>query len=238
MCMSVRALVCLCCVHIAISAGHLRGLNASALPKECLCVFDVDRTLTGKQNQVEICRNNTVTNCEDNAYGSGDLTLSQLGDHLDDTFCEHCYVGIVTAGNAGGVGSCERERLEEQLNISGKLLSAEWSGPSRDKDDRKSCKDWPVDSPLVAGCADGTKQFAVQGIVNWLNDSFDIDIAKADVWFFDDRQDNVEAFNGTGINARQISCTSRNPGYTKIGFCGAKTSEIVRELGVHVCDAN
>jgi hypothetical protein len=191
--------------------------------------------LTGKQDETQQCPYNVITECPDNAYGSGNLTLSQLGANISEVFCEQCYVGIVTAGDADGHASCERKRLEKQLNASGKLLSAEWSGPSRYADDRSSCEDWPVESPLVAGCKDGTKQYAAQGILNWLK-TLSIDIPEKNVWFFDDRSENVEAFDGTGMNARQISCASRAPGFEAIGFCGAQTSEITPELGVYPCD--
>jgi len=218
-------------------AHTLSPTPAPSLPpgEECLCLFDVDRTLTGKQDDIQQCSKNAVTKCPDNAYGSGDLTLSELGQSIGETFCKQCYVGIVTTGDAHGSNSCERKRLEQQLNVSGKLMSAKWSGPSRDRDDRKNCENWPVESAMVAGCVDGTKQFAAQGIVNWLK-TRRLNIPKKNVWFFDDRPDNVQGFIGTGMNARQISCASRNPGYETIGFCGAEKSEIVPEVGVHTCD--
>merc|ERR1712232_803083 len=110
-------------------------MGAPSLPSgECLCIFDVDRTLTGKQDAIHDCPANVVTHCSDNAYGFGELTLSQFSANIGATFCSTCYVGIVTAGDADGPNSCERNRLEKQLNVSGKLMSAEWSGPSRNRD--------------------------------------------------------------------------------------------------------
>merc|ERR1712048_387798 len=202
----------------------------------CLCTFDVDRTLTGKQEHTEECKPdaNVVTECSDDAYGHGNLTLSEVGQAIGNTFCADCFVGIVTAGWASGPSSCERKVLEEKLNATGKLLSADWSGPSATSDDRKSCQDWSVSSTLMAGCADGTKQYAVQGIAKWLKTQ-GIDIPAENIWHFDDRADNVQPFESTGMNARQISCASRDPGYGTIGFCGASASEMVRELGVHTC---
>ena len=79
----------------------------------------------------------------------------------------------------------------------------------------------PLDaqSTLVAGCEDGSKHLAAEGIISWLKQQH-IDIAWSQVWHFDDREDNVVPFRGTGMNARQISCGTRDPKLS-VGLCGA-----------------
>merc|ERR1712048_1308392 len=59
----------------------------------CLCVFDIDRTLTGKQEQTDDCpRNKLVDGVLDFAYGYGSLTLSALAvAGINTTFCGSCY---------------------------------------------------------------------------------------------------------------------------------------------------
>lgn len=55
-------------------------------PSACLCVFDVDRTLTGKQGLAEGSQcpaNRLVEGVWDSAYGGGTLTLSEGGQNLN-----------------------------------------------------------------------------------------------------------------------------------------------------------
>merc|ERR1711934_139119 len=85
--------------------------SAFAAPlKQCLCVFDVDRTLTGKQGwgSPTCPTNKHLANVSDDAYLRGDLTLSSLAQGLHTTFCSECYLGIVSAGDVSGPGSSER----------------------------------------------------------------------------------------------------------------------------------
>merc|ERR1712048_828715 len=82
------------------------GDNSSATAQACLCVFDIDRTLTGKQGDTTTCPNNTeLSGVHDNGYGSGNLTLSALAAiGINTTFCGGCYLGICSAGDADGEG--------------------------------------------------------------------------------------------------------------------------------------
>merc|ERR1719408_480155 len=76
----------------------------------------------------------------DTAYGGGTLSLSEVGQSLEGTFCSKCYVGIVSAGDAGAEGSKERAELVKRLGSSGgSLPSTEWSGPSKVKEARRNC---------------------------------------------------------------------------------------------------
>jgi len=99
-------------------------------------------------------------------------------------------------------------------------LSTVWSGPDT------------IISPLVVGAVDGRKHETVRKIVNWLKGHRTVNIAPSQVFFFDDRSDNVLSFRGTGYNAKQVSCKSRETG---IGLCGATPDEIVKEKGVKTC---
>uniref|UniRef100_A0A7S2PMS4 Cellulase n=1 Tax=Zooxanthella nutricula TaxID=1333877 RepID=A0A7S2PMS4_9DINO len=202
--------------------------------QDCLCTFDVDRTLTGKQGVVgDKCPANEVEpNVQDSAYGGGSLTLSAVGQSYAETFCGSCYVGVVTAGDASGANSPERNLLATKLSNAGILVSTSWSGPSKDREARASCEGVEIDSPLVAGCSDGTKQYAVAKIVELLQRTQGVAIAPARVWHFDDRENNVSPFQGTGMNARQISCATRDG---EVGLCGATREEIVDAPGVATC---
>ena len=84
--------------------------------------------------------------------------------------------------------------------------------------------------------------------------------AQDKVFFFDDREDNVKGFAGTGYNAKQVSCASRDWGQLwlgcgcgkapctgwchkaddafprLLGFCGGAHEELLEpELGVRAC---
>ena len=90
----------------------------------CLCIFDIDRTLTGKQGIVgSRCQDNKETAIFDDAYGGGNLTLSQFSQTLSSTFCNECFVGVISAGDAGRGETKEEATLTRLLNASGNLLS-------------------------------------------------------------------------------------------------------------------
>jgi hypothetical protein len=204
--------------------------------RPCLCMFDVDRTLTGSQGHLEGCSGNQELPIKDTAYGGGKLTLSSVGYSLSNTFCSKCFVGIVTAGDCSGYQSEERILLVAKLSAYGKLVSEEWSGPSRKGENRGNCSDAQVSSTLVTGCNDGTKQYAVAKVVEWLDTAKGVSIAAGDVWHFDDRINNVLPFVGTGFNARQVSCESRDySSWGAIGQCGAAKSELVDSKGIFTC---
>jgi len=187
---------------------------------ECLCVFDIDRTLTGKQSDTGRCpMDQIIHQVWDPAYGGGWLTLSDLAQHLSTTFCSKCNLGVVSAGTGGGGG--ERGILLQKLQGSGgNLPSSTWS-PAHS-----------VVSPLVTSWPDGQKQHAVEQIVRWYENTQKIQIPYSNVHFYDDRSSNIWGFKGTGINAHQISCGHRDG---SVGLCGAATSEITPALGVTVC---
>jgi len=216
-------------------------------PMPCLCTFDVDRTLTAKQGAA------TVNKCKprfpgleylpgikDPAFGGGDLTLSQVGRGFGETFCKWCYIGVVTAGNAGGTNSDMRAKLVNKLKAFGddKVPTKWFDGPLGGKgasaDDCKKLTS--VSSTLVAGCNDGTKQYAVMKILEFLKTKKKVSIPPQNAWHFDDNKDNIDSYarfykdtkGAFPLNVRQISCGSRDKSKKgTIGWCGAATSEIV-----------
>lgn len=197
----------------------------------CLCVFDVDRTLTGKQAAVSQCPADLQKkDVKDSSYGGGDLVLSDAAQHIEETFCMNCYKAIVTATEA--TGSPEHTVLRQQL---GKGVGADIIG----KNDPNTCESKTVTSPFVICWPDGKKQEAIPDLISWYDKNANVTIAKSDVYMFDDRDTNIKPFQGTGYNARQISCSSRDTSTGGvIGLCGAKATEIVKTKGVQTCKAD
>lgn len=187
----------------------------------CLCVLDVDRTLTGAQGQVAMCPGNQlIQGVPDFAFSGGELTLSEFGQSFGSTFCSRCHLGIVSAGGVGGDG----EKHELLLRLKGaSVLPRQWSVSSS------------IDSPLVVGCPDPQKSTCVKGVFDWYRRS-GIVIPPHSVYFFDDHTDIFKGFGRYGFNARQVSCASRDAAIANlVGFCGAKTHEIVRKQGIFTC---
>jgi len=188
---------------------------------DCLCVFDIDRTLTGKQGAATACfGNQEQIGTQDTAYSGGTMVLSTLSQSLQSTFCGSCYRAIVTAGVASGEGSAERSAILNVLGGYPATLSYTWSAAI------------PVTSSLVFGAMDGRKQETVRDVVNWFRSQRGVDLMDNKVHFFDDRDGNISPFAGTGFNAKQVSCASRD---NIIGLCGATPDEVVAVTGVHPC---
>jgi hypothetical protein len=161
---------------------------------------------------------------QDQAYDGGTLVLSELGENFHTTFCARtCYNGIVTAGIASGDKSKERDVLLSKIGVNS-TLSAVWS--TREV----------VKSPLVLSALDTHKQDSVRDIIVWFKSAHSITFNNEDVYFFDDRPDNVKPFEGTGFNAHQVSCGSRDHTMSNVtGDCGGRLAEVVQEKGVHLC---
>merc|ERR1712228_718719 len=170
------------------------------------------------------------------AYSGGNLTLSAAGQGLSSTFCAKysCFLAVITAGDGTGYQSDERHKFEEIfLESGGRLPSTTWSGPSALGENRANCLGVQVNSTLVAGCTDGTKQYAMDAVVAWLEQTEHVSIPRHSAWHYDDKGSNVEPFSGTGFNAREVSCSSRDVGSK--GKCGAQVAEITDEPGVVLC---
>lgn len=194
----------------------------TAQAADCICIFDVDRTLTAKQgiDQIQQCTGvQNHSDIVDFAYDGGTLIQSEMAVQLRDSFCGQCYFGIVSAGTASGPDSANRALVDtlvaEQYNVGG------WV------DDCPS----PVDGTKVTACGEGAKQHAVADILTWLSGQ-GITIADENVHFFDDKQNNIEGFVDGPYNAHQISCESRD-GHR--GKCGGTFAELVNDAGQIFC---
>mmetsp|Transcript_55438 Transcript_55438/g.124901 ORF Transcript_55438/g.124901 Transcript_55438/m.124901 type:complete len:322 (+) Transcript_55438:67-1032(+) len=204
--------------------------------KKCLCVFDIDRTLTGKQGWAGKCGKDTeLGGVPDEAYAKGTLLVSELAQSVGSTFCGECYHGIVTAGKASGPNSAERQKLLKYLGGTARTRTDFWQ-------DISFKADTPVVTSLVVQALDGSKQKSVASMVEWWRNKQHIDIKPEDVYFFDDIKENVEPFRGTGFNAQQVSCASRGPAEKlpgaydgKIGGCGGAFKDLKKKKGVFLC---
>lgn len=227
-------------LHSMHSIGEEEGVAAlaslkSAEEEPCLCVFDIDRTLTCKQGWADQCEGTVEqSGTEDTAFSGGGMVLSQAAANLQDTFCGGCLRGIVSAGDGGGTGSGEQGKLSEVILDADKAGEASWQDINYDENAE-------VSSPLVVHAKDGNKHDSVRSMLQWISTHQGVDIKDENVWFFDDLLKNVEGFRGSGFNARQISCKSRGPVEQwvawdgRVGGCGAVVDEIVPDKGVHIC---
>lgn len=200
----------------------------------CLCIFDIDRTLTGKQGSAGAAcpRNKAVPGVWDQAYGGGTLTLSALASEgISSTFCDSCYLGVISAGHASGRNSPQRRHFERHVlrtKPHDRLVKRNprimtWSSAR-----------W-INSPFVLGQHDFTKQTAVPRILQVYRNN-GIHINRNRVHYFGDRGGNIGFFRRAGVNAREVSCRSRDRRINRaVGYCGALPEEIVATPGVAVC---
>lgn len=200
----------------------------------CLCIFDIDRTLTGKQGSAGAAcpRNRAVPGVWDSAYGGGTLTLSALASEgISSTFCGSCYLGVISAGFASGHNSAQRRHFEQHVLRTvphDKLVQRNpnimtWSTAAR------------INSPFVLGQHDFTKQNAVPRILDIYRNN-GIQINRNRVHFFGDRGGNIGFFRSANVNAREVSCKSRDFRINNaVGYCGALPEEIVQTPGVAEC---
>jgi len=175
----------------------------------CLCIFDVDSTLISWSTHKKCPATQKWGTYEDDGY---EKLRSEGSYRLDETFCNKCYMGALSAGSASESSGAERKDLADQLKKGGKLLTTKWN-PSGCKNHGKS--------PLVTSCSD--KPSAVPGIIKYYKDKEGIDIADADVHFYDDQPYNIVVFENTPYNAKQVSCGST--GGTTGGYDGGEGSK-------------
>lgn len=196
--------------------------GASEFPA-CLCLFDIDRTLTGKQGSVKECPGNVeVPGVLDQSGGTaGNLVLSNLAQSIEGTFCKKCFRGVVSVGGAGGHSSEEREVVMQILGGEEAVLREDWSSAGA------------VASALVLGALESRLDEAVRSIVAWFDSEHHVTIEDGNVHYFDDKAQNVQLFTKTGFNAHQVACA--RPASDAIGQCGAVAEEIVEANGVSAC---
>lgn len=165
------------------------GVGSGTQSRNCLCIFDIDRTITGRQSDTRRCPGNRVVGGNDDAYGGGPVTLSHLGQHVYNTWCSRdCHVRAISA----------HHRARPNIPVPQNILSC-----------NKGCK------------ARKARRMARE-----------LGVRKSEVYMFDDKASNIWPFQGTGMNAHQVSCGSREG---NIGLCGATTGELKRQRGVTTC---
>lgn len=203
--------------------------TTTTVPSDCLCIFDIDRTLTGKQGEMEKCQDNQIqTGIIDDAYTGGELTLSQLSQFLSKTFCSECYLGIISAGHAGP--NEEREDLYDKLDVD------QQGHPLPTNEDAWGDSCTSEGKPLLLNCPDGNKPTGVPTILKYYQDT-GVNISDDQVFFFDDRPGNIDDFKGINkYNAKQISCDTRDESDPTLGLCGATVEEITRFTGFALCE--
>jgi len=192
----------------------------------CLCLFDVDRTLTAKQSSGH-CRGHgthLVPGVDDPAYHGGGLVLSELAQSVRRSFCGTCHRGVLSNGDAGGPHSAMRHVLAAVLGGPEWALTGTWEHHA---DGRRST--------LMVGVPNAEKHRVAADVVNWLYQQRGVEIQKKRVYFFDDSPENVRQFKGTGMNAQQISCTSRDQ-VSSLGVCGGRAEELTEDTGVLTCE--
>merc|ERR1712032_58419 len=89
----------------------------------------------------------------------------------------------------------------------------------------------------MVGVPNAEKHNVAASMIDWLFQQRGIEIRKKRVYFFDDSLQNVRQFKGTGLNAQQISCTSRSVDMgSEVGVCGGRAEELSKDTGVLTCE--
>jgi len=171
---------------------------------------------------------------EDPAFGGGHLTLSDAALRLNQTFCKSCHMGIIAEMPSSGNMSKMHAEVIMYLN-KGKThdltVENKWH-------EFKTSAQENVTAPLVMNVKAAYKHRAALDIKNWYSSKKHIEILARNVYVFDDEKKSVELFNwrNGGINARQVSCHSRDTSHQGlVGRCGATTAEIKKDDGIHYC---
>ncbi|CAE7239779.1 Esyt3 [Symbiodinium natans] len=151
---------------------------------------------------------------------------------INTTFCGNCYRGLCSAGQGSGVGSPWNNYLLDEVVRSRPFdrLASQFSFVKNWSMGAYITTPLSVTSPFVIGQPDGQKQFAVELVRQWYENTFGFSIEKQQVYFFDDRMDNIPPFKEQDLAAKQISCHSRDLSYANgtIGLCGALPEQIVQ----------
>ena len=231
----VTATLCLSAFMQMGVQGELSGQSVEGSVRDCLCIFDVDRTLTSKQSwakpngQIRCPQSKRQDGVYDTEFGGGTLVTSALTEQLRATFCgSTCFLGVLTAGDAGG----KRDFLLEALRSTahGHAIPAEASSAWADA---TAAREGGSKAPLLTRVVNGAKHLYVPAVLAFYSEQH-VAIADHRVFFFDDLLVNVEGFVHTAYNARQVSCASRDDG--AIGGCGAIPEEVVPTVGILACD--
>lgn len=193
---------------------------------KCLCVFDIDRTLTAKQGSHHECAGTRQTSMFDSAYGGGDAVLSALSaTGIRNTACNQCYLGLCSAGHGSG------ENSEWNKFLMGEVIRGDVFDAFMQPQYKKWYHGTDVHSPYALNTPNKRKQDAVDSIRKWYGRK-GVAINPSDVYFFGDRTENIGPFKDRGFNSREVSC-NRRAGH--IGHCGATPSEVNLQKGNIFC---
>lgn len=243
--LAVAAVVCLVPSPLATSAlADLQEKWEWPSAGQCLCLFDVDRTLTSRQLQNDAATDEQCPKTEyarevdgkaviDWAYKGGRLRLSEVVLNMKDTFCgkQNCYMGVISAGGASG--DDEKEILFEHLNVNSEdRLGGSGFG-------QFAAVDSDVNLQKIVFTPDPQKGDVAKKIFDWLNSDTGkkAGIPANKVWLFDDHLGNPAEMGKYGFNGREVSCKTRDQsiGNGLVGLCGAELSEIVPSEGISTC---
>ena len=223
----------------------------------CLCVFDVDRTLTGKQcpnhHHAETtecafsraCRDNSMyEGVVDDAYDGGVLMISSFLKRLEVSFCaKECMIGALCSTTP----SSEKARqIWQHMRLApkgGGFLPDTSAGAWNDAASAHRGRS----APFLMQVPESNKHSYIPGIERYYFEAHGLSFQKHRVFFFDDESSSVGSFVGTGYNARQVACSMRDQGHDRepavgalgsgIGLCGATPDEIHEPLhGVRLCE--
>lgn len=247
-------------VLVAIAAATMlvaASLPSAALAKSssskppCLCVFDVDRTLTALQgtgatpNGDGTCPlGRTFPNIGDRAYSkkAEPLTLSDLALNMAKTWCgEHCHLGIISAGKMPAGLDAEHKQLAYQLSADNgnakmpRANSLRWADASGSQGA----------APFLHSAVGTAKFRSVPLIQSYYKQTAKATILDEQVYFYDDIEENVQSWGAAGVKyqAHQISCDSRatDPQTGQkyaLGKCGGTVSELSQlkfKKGCNLC---
>jgi len=218
---------------LVVSASVVRSSGGRGLLKSsygpCLCVFDNDRTLTGKQGTGMALSGGDnscpadigVNGAYDKAYGKGELTLSELAQQMRSTWCgEKCYLGIISAGDAPTGKEAMQVAAQLSRDYGNKKMPASKSLGWADATTASL-------APFLYKASPTMKYTQVPKIVAYYKKAAGVAIADHQVFFFDDIAENVNDWRKSKYNARQVSCRSRDTSGSKdLGRCGATVFEI------------
>jgi len=221
--------------HHSTNPGAWRAPpGAQGVCSACLCVFDIDRTLTGKQADTRHCPRNRVLSMYDDGYGGGRATLSALAaEGISSTFCNKCHLGITSAGHGSGDHSEWNRYLLDHV-----MRSEVQDGfAAAHPESKRWSRGTSVSSPYMLGQKNKVKQNAVELIRQWYGEKpREVCIRPESVYFFGDRTENIRPFQQRRFNSREISCSSRDHSHgDTIGYCGATPQEVRKEAGNILC---
>lgn len=217
----------------ALLQGPPAPLAAAPNANACLCVFGLQRVLTGKQDTQPketmgdgACPANMGTLIFDSSNDlAGDMTISDLGQKMASTWCgQSCYLGII----AGSMAPSMQTQMSFELSKDqgNRLMQASKDFPFR-WDDDKANNLTKANGPFLFNVDLKNAFKSVPKITDYYKKTAGVNIADTDVFFFDDVAENINGWRNTKYNARQVSCKSRETFKNKdVGLCGATADEL------------